>query len=182
MRNLDGLSKFISLILRHRPEEAGVCLDGHGWADVEMLMAGIRNRGWEIDRDILDEIVRTDKKQRYSFDQSGTRIRANQGHSVPVDVEPEEQKPPEYLYHGTADRFLESIRERGLLPMGRLYVHLSEDAETALGVGRRHGRPVVLRVRSGDMYNAGHRFYRSQNGVWLAEKVDTVYLEQCGVL
>lgn len=176
IRDLDQLSKHLSCILRHKPEIVGICLDEHGWADVDELLVGMRSAGQEIDRDILEEIVRTDNKQRYSFDESKMLIRANQGHSIPVDVELEEMKPPEYLYHGTADRFLESIREKGLLPMSRLYVHLSEEQETALLVGRRHGRPVVLKVCSGDMDRAGHRFYRSQNGVWLTASVAAAYI------
>lgn len=178
MGKLDQLSIFISCVLRHRPQEAGIRLDEHGWADVTELLAGINATGRAIDREVLEEIVRTDKKQRYSFSEDGTRIRANQGHSVPVDVELAEQEPPEYLYHGTADRFLESIREQGLLPMSRLYVHLLADAETAFTVGRRHGRPVVLQVHSGDMYRDGVSFYQSQNGVWLTKKVDAGYFEQ----
>lgn len=178
MSRLDDLSRFISRLLRHRPEDANIELDEHGWANVEELLAGMNATGREIDRETLAEIVRTDKKQRYSFNEDGTRIRANQGHSIPVDVELTQQEPPEYLYHGTADRFLESIREKGLLPMSRLYVHLSGDVETAHVVGKRHGRPVVLKVHSGDMCRDGVPFYRSQNGVWLTKKVDVKYFEQ----
>lgn len=178
MSRLDDLSKFISRLLRHRPGDAGIELDEHGWANVEELLAGMNATGRKIDRETLEEIVRTDKKQRYSFNEDGTLIRANQGHSIPVDVELAQQEPPEYLYHGTADRFLESIREKGLLPMSRLYVHLSGDVETAHVVGKRHGRPVVLKVRSGDMHRDGVLFYRSQNGVWLTKKVDVKYFEQ----
>lgn len=178
MRKQDLLSIFISRVLRHRPEDANIELDEHGWADVTELLAGINATGRVIDREILEEIVRTDKKQRYSFNEDGTLIRANQGHSIPVDVELAQQEPPEYLYHGTAVRFLESIREQGLLPMSRLYVHLSVDVETAHVVGKRHGRPVVLKVHSGDMCRDGVPFYRSQNGVWLTKKVDVKYFEQ----
>ncbi len=178
MGRLDDLSKYVSRVLRHRPEDAGIRLDEHGWANVEELLAGMNAAGREIDRATLEKIVRTDKKQRYSFGEDGTMIRANQGHSIPVDVELEEQEPPEYLYHGTALRFLESIRQQGLLPMGRLYVHLSGDVETAHAVGRRHGRPAVLKVHSGDMYRDGQPFFRSRNGVWLAKKVDVGYFEQ----
>lgn len=178
MSKLDNLSKYISRILRHRPEDINIQLDEHGWADVEELLAGMNAAGQKIDREILEEIVRTDQKQRYSFNEKGTLIRANQGHSIPVDVELAEQEPPEYLYHGTALRFMESIRQQGLLPMSRLYVHLSGDVETARVVGMRHGRPVVLKVHSGDMYRDGHKFFRSQNGVWLAKKVDAGYFEQ----
>lgn len=178
MGERDYLSIFISRVLRHRPEDAGIQLDEHGWANVEELLAGVNAAGRKIDREKLEEIVRSDKKQRYSFNEDGTLIRANQGHSVPVDVELAQQEPPEYLYHGTADKFLESIREKGLLPMSRLYVHLSRDAETARTVGRRHGRPVVLKVHSGDMHRDGVPFYLSQNGVWLIKKVDVKYFEQ----
>ncbi len=178
MSGLDILSKYISRVLRHRPEDAGIGLDEHGWADVEALIAGVNAAGKRIDRKILEEIVRTDKKQRYSFNENGTLIRANQGHSIPVDVELAKLEPPEYLYHGTAYRFLESIRQQGLLPMSRLYVHLSGDVETARVVGKRHGRPVVLKIHSGDMHRDGFPFYRSQNGVWLAKKVDAKYFEQ----
>lgn len=177
MSKLDDLSKYISRILRHRPEDANIRLDEHGWANVEELLTGMNAAGRKIDREILEEIVRTDKKQRYSFNEGRTLIRANQGHSIPVDVELVRQEPPEFLYHGTALRFLDSIRQQGLLPMGRLYVHLSADVETARVVGGRHGRPVILKVRSGDMHRDGHPFFRSQNGVWLVKKVDTAYFE-----
>lgn len=178
MSELDNLSKYISMVLRHRPKEAGIRLDEHGWANVEALIAGMNAGGRKIDRETLEEIVRTDKKQRYSFNEDKTLIRANQGHSIPVDVELAKQVPPEYLYHGTAVRFLESIRQQGLLPMSRLYVHLSGDVETAHVVGKRHGRPVILKVHSSDMHRDGIPFYQSQNGVWLVKKVDAKYLEQ----
>lgn len=181
MSNMDQLSIFISRILRHRPQDVNIELDEHGWANVEELLAGINAAGWTIDRQMLEEIVRTDKKQRYSFGGEGTLIRANQGHSIPVDVELAQQEPPEYLFHGTADRYMDSILWQGLLPMSRLYVHLSQDLETARKVGRRHGRPVVLKVHSGDMHRAGVLFYRSENGVWLTKKVDAEYFEPLDV-
>lgn len=173
----DRLSIFISLVLRHQPDAAGIQLDEHGWADVSELIRGVNNTGRKIDMEVLEEIVRTDNKQRYSFNEDKTLIRANQGHSVPVDVELEEQQPPQFLYHGTADRFLDSIMREGLKPMSRLYVHLSKDIETAMKVGKRHGKPVVLRVSSGEMYQDGHQFYLSKNGVWLTKKVDQKYIE-----
>ena len=123
----DRLSVFISLVLRHKPDAAGIRLDEHGWADVGELIEGVRATGRTIDLEILEEIVRTDEKQRYSFSADRTLIRANQGHSIPVDVELQETVPPDCLYHGTATRFLESIRREGLKPMSRLYVHLSKD-------------------------------------------------------
>ena len=127
----------------------------------------------------LEEIVRTDDKQRYAFNDSKTRIRANQGHSVPVDVELTECEPPELLYHGTGEKYVDSILKHGLIPKTRLYVHLSKDVETAKLVGLRHGTPVVFTVQSGEMYRHGARFYRSENGVWLTERVPSQYLSWC---
>lgn len=177
MENFNKLSVFISLVLRHKPDAAGISLDEHGWADVQELIAGINNTGRKMDRYILEEIVRTDHKQRYSFNEDRSLIRANQGHSVSVDVELKEQKPPEFLYHGTADRFLKNILTEGLKPMSRLYVHLSDDIETADKVGKRHGIPVILKVHSGKMSEDGIRFYLSANGVWLTKKVDIKYIK-----
>ena len=177
MGESDKLSVFISLVLRHKPEAAGICLDEHGWANVDELLEGINSTGRQINMDILKEIVRTDSKQRYSFNNEKTLIRANQGHSIPVDVELEERQPPQYLYHGTAERFLDAIMTEGLKPMSRLYVHLSREEETAVKVGRRHGSPVVLKVRAEEMYHDGNKFYLSQNGVWLTKYVDKKYME-----
>lgn len=178
MSKLDKLSVFISLVLRHKPDAAGINLDEHGWANVQNLIDGIKETGRKIDMGILEEIVATDNKQRYTFNQDKTLIRANQGHSIPVDVELKEQEPPKFLYHGTAARFLDAILNDGLKPMSRLYVHLSEDIETALKVGKRHGNPVVLKIYSGDMHKDGYKFYLSENGVWLTKKVDVKYLEK----
>ena len=170
-------SKFLARILRHHPEDAGITLDDHGWADVEELIQGINKTGkHRIDRDLLEEIVRTDEKTRYAFNEDHTKIRANQGHSMPVDVELEERTPPNHLWHGTAEKSVPSILREGLLPMGRLYVHLSGDRETAEKVGTRHGRPVLFRVDCRGMREAGHRFYRSANGVWLTKQVPRQFL------
>lgn len=177
MKKLDKLSVFISLVLRHKPETVGITLDEHGWANVEELLRGINETGRKISMEILEDIVATDNKQRYSFNEDKTLIRANQGHSIPVDVELKEQNPPEILYHGTATRFLNSILNDGLKPMSRLYVHLSKDIETAWKVGKRHGDPVILKINSRDMYKDGYKFYLSENGVWLTEKVDAKYFE-----
>lgn len=177
MGNLDKLSKFISLVLRHRPDAANITLDEHGWANVEELLDGMNETGRKIDMEILEKIVVTDNKQRYCFNQDKTLIRANQGHSIPVDVELKEQEPPEFLFHGTATRFLDDILNDGLKPMSRLYVHLSKDKETALKVGKRHGTPVILKIYSGAMHKDGYRFYLSENGVWLIEKADVKYFE-----
>ena len=175
---LTETSIFLSLILRHKPEVIGITLDEHGWADVAALMDGINCSGKHtIDRAMLEEIVRTDNKQRYSFSDDGTKIRANQGHSVPVDVELTETAPPEYLWHGTAERVADAIHAEGLKPMARLYVHLSADEETARKVGVRHGKLYLLRIRSGEMARQGYKFWLSKNGVWLTKAVPPEFLE-----
>ena len=169
------ISRYISMLLRHHPEAAGITVDRHGWANVEELIAGV-SRKFPIDRADLERIVVRDKKDRYSLSPDGTKIRANQGHSIDVDVELEEKEPPEVLYHGTAERFAASIEHEGLKPQGRLYVHLSKDEKTARIVGQRHGKPVIFTVKAGEMFRAGHKFYLSVNNVWLTEKVPPEYL------
>lgn len=173
--SLTRTSRFISLILRHRPEVIGITMDEHGWAEVDELIRGISETR-PFTMELLEEIVRTDEKQRYSFNEDKTLIRANQGHSVPVDVELEELEPPEFLYHGTGEKSVSSIDEQGLLPMSRLYVHLSPDRDTAVKVGKRHGKPVIYIVRTGQMYREGYAFYQSVNGVWLTKAVPAEYL------
>lgn len=175
--NLTKTSKFISLILRHRPEAIGISLDEHGWAKVDELIQGISKRQ-PFSMEMLEEIVRTDKKQRYSFNEDKTLIRANQGHSIPVDVELPEKKPPRILYHGTGEKFVNSIDRQGLLPRGRLYVHLSPDEATAKAVGVRHGKPVIYQVLAGEMADQGFTFYQSVNGVWLTKKVPAEFLRK----
>ena len=175
--NLKSTSKYLSLILRHRPEAAGITLDGHGWANVEELIAGVR-KSRPFDRETLEKIVASDEKQRYSFNEGHTLIRANQGHSVPVDVELPVMEPPEVLYHGTGEKYAASIDAQGLLPQRRLYVHLSGDEDTARSVGIRHGRPVIYEVLSGRMSLDGFVFYRSVNGVWLTKTVPAMYLRR----
>ena len=175
--NLKSTSKYLSLILRHRPEAAGIELDEHGWADVEELIAGLR-KSRPFDRETLEKIVATDEKQRYSFNESHTLIRANQGHSIPVDVELPVTEPPEILYHGTCEKYAASIDAQGLLPGRRLYVHLSGDEDAARKVGIRHGRPIIYRVLSGQMSRDGFVFYRSVNGVWLTKTVPAMYLRR----
>lgn len=173
--NLTKTSKYISLILRHKPETIGISLDEHGWANVNDLIKGV-NKTHKLDMAMLEEIVETDDKQRYSFNDDRTMIRANQGHSVNVDVELEEVEPPEYLWHGTGEKYVQSIKETGLAPKSRLYVHLSEKYLTAVDVGLRHGKPKVLCVKSGQMHAEGYKFYKSQNGVWLTKFVPVEYL------
>ena len=176
---LTDISRYISLILRHKPEVIGIKLDEHGWADVQQLISGIKkSRNKSYNMDMLEEIVRTDNKQRYSFNDDKTLIRANQGHSVKVDVELEEKAPPEFLWHGTGEKYVQSIDSVGLIPKGRLYVHLSKDEDTALNVGKRHGKPVIYKVLSGQMSKDGFRFYLSKNGVWLIKEVPVRYLQK----
>ncbi|MBR4556243.1 MAG: RNA 2'-phosphotransferase [Clostridiales bacterium] len=170
-------SKFISLILRHKPEAIGITLDEHGWANVDELLEGV-SRTHPLDMAALELIVAEDEKQRYSFNEDKTLIRANQGHSIPVDVELDEKEPPEVLYHGTGEKYVSSIDRQGLIPKSRLYVHLSRDEETAVKVGTRHGKPVIYKVKSGEMYRDGYKFFCSANGVWLTKEVPVKYLSK----
>ena len=174
-RNRTASGRLIALILRHKPEMIGIKLDEHGWADVDKLLEGV-NRNHSLTREQLEEIVRTDNKQRFPFNEDKTKIRANQGHSISVDVELQEAEPPEFLYHGTGEKFVSSIKETDILPCNRLYVHLSSDIDTAIKVGSRHGKPFVFTVSSGQMYRDGYKFFRSVNGVWLTKKVEAKYL------
>ena len=174
---LKETSKYISLILRHKPETIGITLDEHGWANVDELISGIA-KTHEMNMNILEEIVSTDEKQRYSFNDDKTKIRANQGHSIQVDVELEEMRPPEILWHGTGEKFTGSIDEQGLIPKSRLYVHLSKDEETAFKVGTRHGKPVLYIVKVKEMFKDGYKFFLSKNGVWLTKEVPVKYLEK----
>lgn len=175
--DLNKLSRYMSLILRHKPEVIGITLDEHGWADVNELISRISKNN-TFNMEILEEIVRTDNKQRYSFNEDKTKIRANQGHSILVDVELQEKEPPEILYHGTGEKYVRSIEKEGLIPKSRLYVHLSVDVDTAINVGKRHGIPVVYKIRSREMRCDGYRFYLSKNGVWLTKEVPVKYLDK----
>ena len=175
--SLKETSKFISLILRHKPDVIGITLDEHGWANVDELIAGV-SKTHPLNMSILEQIVAEDEKQRYSFNEDKTLIRANQGHSIPVDVELEQKEPPEILFHGTGEKYVDSISKEGLIPKSRLYVHLSADEETAVKVGQRHGKPVIFKVKSGEMHRDGFKFYCSVNGVWLTKSVPAEYLER----
>lgn len=177
MKDLKKTSVFMSLILRHKPEAIGITLDSHGWANVQELIAGINKAdGYYLDMNILETIVKTDNKQRYSFNDDHTLIRANQGHSISVDVELKEAEPPEQLFHGTGEKSVAAIRKEGLKPQSRLYVHLSKDKETAEKVGARHGKPHIFFIHSGKMFRAGYKFYLSENGVWLTKFVPPEFL------
>lgn len=173
----NNISKYISLILRHKPETIRITLDEHGWANVDELICGIA-KSRPMSMEMLEEIVSTDNKQRYSFNEDKTLIRANQGHSIPVDVELQKQNPPDILYHGTGTKYEASIDSTGLIPKSRLYVHLSADIDTAKKVGSRHGKPVVYVVHCRDMVDDGYDFLQSVNGVWLTKIVPERYLEK----
>ena len=181
-KQLTNISKLISMVLRHKPEAVGITLDEHGWANVQELISGVNNtdRRNALDMETLEEIVRTDNKQRYSFNEDHTLIRANQGHSIPVDVDLEEKAPPDVLWHGTGEKYVSSIDRQGLIPKSRLYVHLSADIETAKKVGSRHGKPVIYTIDCRKMAEDGYRFYLSANGVWLTKSVPPQYLRKEG--
>lgn len=177
MKTLQEISKFIALVLRHKPEELGLSMDRHGWVETGALIEKI-NALQPFTMEMLQEIVDTDRKKRYSFNADKTCIRANQGHSIPVDLELLPAMPPKTLYHGTATRFSQSIEEKGLLPMQRQHVHLSASPETAVTVGKRHGTPVVYEIDAEAMCKSGHVFYCSENGVWLVQAVPAEYLKR----
>ena len=170
------LSKFLSRHLRHDPAGLGLTLEPGGWVPIDALLAGTAAAGFRFTRDELDEVVRSSDKQRFAIDETGTKIRANQGHSAEVDLQLEPADPPAELYHGTADRNLAAILRDGLLKMARHHVHLSPDTPTATKVGQRHGKPVLLVIDAAGMRGAGHAFFRSANGVWLVDHVPPRYL------
>jgi putative RNA 2'-phosphotransferase len=171
------VSKFLSYVLRHRPDEIGLVLDANGWASVSELIERAKSASVHLTEQRIREIVQTNDKKRFALSEDGTRIRASQGHSIEVDLALNPVQPPEVLYHGTATRFLEAIRKDGLKAMSRQHVHLSPDEPTAVKVGQRHGKAVVLRVKAGEMSRAGRKFFRSENGVWLIDAVEPAFLE-----
>jgi putative RNA 2'-phosphotransferase len=171
------ISKFLSLVLRHEPEKIGIKLDDAGWVAVRELLDALARSGFPVGEQELHEVVRTNDKKRFAFNDNCQMIRANQGHSVSVELGHEATIPPEILYHGTVDRFLNSIRRVGLLKGDRHHVHMSPDAQTALKVGQRRGRPVLLNVHSGQMNRDGIAFFLSPNGVWLTDHVPPRYIE-----
>jgi len=173
--NLTETSRYIALILRHKPEIIDIKLDEHGWARVDELIKGV-SKTHPLTMEMLEKIVEIDDKQRFAFNEYKTLIRANQGHSVSVDVELKEAVPPKILYHGTAEKYVELIDQSGLISKTRLYVHLSETVETAIKVGARHGNPVIYTVDAEKMSNDGYVFYISANGVWLTKIVPIEYL------
>ncbi len=176
--SLVTISKFLSLILRHQPEKIGLTLDAEGWALVDELIACAAKHGTVLSRELLFEAVDKNSKQRFALDPSKTRIRANQGHSINVDLRLNPLEPPPILFHGTATRFVDSILRQGLRPGSRHHVHLSATRETAIAVGARHGVPFVFEVDALAMHRDGCVFFRSENGVWLTTRVPVRYLNK----
>jgi putative RNA 2'-phosphotransferase len=175
--DLTRTSKFLSLVLRHKPEEIGLRLDDQGWAEIDDLIRLSNSKGQRLTRELVEQIVADCNKQRFAISEDGRRIRANQGHSVAIDLALPPREPPELLYHGTASRFVSSIQATGLEKRQRQHVHLSLDVTTAIRVGERHGKPVILVVQARRMHTAGHQFFLSDNGVWLTDHVPVEYLQ-----
>ncbi|MFO0867019.1 MAG: RNA 2'-phosphotransferase [Gemmataceae bacterium] len=178
MNELTSTSKFLALVLRHKPEEIGLTLDPNGWAEVDELLRLCNARGKRLTRDLLERVVAENDKKRFAFSDDGARIRASQGHSVEIDLALVPIEPPELLFHGTADRNRDSIRAGGLHSAKRQHVHLSLDVATATKVGQRHGKPIILKVRAREMWLAGHKFYLSANGVWLTDSVPAHFIDE----
>lgn len=172
------ISKFLSLVLRHSPETIGIDLDENGWTNVETLINKVNEKGFSIDTDILKHVVETNSKKRFAFNDTFDKVRANQGHSVEVELGYESKQPPTILYHGTGERTVSQIQVTGLVKMERHHVHLSADIETALKVGQRHGKPVVFEVLAGQMYQNKFDFYLTDNGVWLTDHVPVSFIKQ----
>ena len=170
-------SKFLSQILRHKPGKIGLELDKNGWADVAELLEKAANYGVAIDRESLQAVVENNDKKRFSFSENGLQIRANQGHSIDIDLDLKPQRPPETLFHGTAQQSIKNIKREGLLPMRRQHVHLSTTLETAQKVGGRHGKAVVLTIQTSAMTAQGFKFYCSDNGVWLTDAVPPEFIQ-----
>jgi len=175
--NQRKLSKLLSLTLRHKPETLGVTLDENGWADVKNLLGAMQGRGYGVDFSQLENMVINNDKQRFSFNADKSKIRANQGHSLKINLQLTPLKPPDFLYHGTVAKFLESIKLNGLQKRSRHHVHLSPDIATATKVGSRRGKPTILRIKSTEMHKDGYKFYCSENGVWLTDKVPAQYID-----
>ncbi|PMX04038.1 RNA 2'-phosphotransferase [Pseudomonas sp. FW215-R2] len=174
---LDETSKFLSFVLRHEPQAIGLTLDSEGWADIDALINGAARDGRTLDRTLIENVVASSDKKRFSISPDGQSIRAVQGHSTKsVELQFEEKQPPETLYHGTATRFMDSINEQGLIPGSRHHVHLSQETATASAVGQRYGTVVILQVAARQMQEQGFKFYQAENGVWLTERVPAEFL------
>lgn len=168
------ISKFLSLVLRHKPEEIGIVLDSNGWASINEIIS--KTNEYNLDFDKIKEVVETNDKNRFTISNDQSKIRANQGHSISVDLDLKEKEPPEILYHGTATRFIESIRKQGLCAQERNHLHLSDNIKTAMEVGQRYGKPIILKIHAHEMYIEGAKFYLSENDVWLTKNVPIKFI------
>lgn len=168
--------KFLAYILRHNPAACGIKLDKNGWVNVDELLASVQKSGRNINFTMLEKIVENDDKGRFEFSAERSKIRATYGHSLPVDLDLQPKTPPDILYHGTAEKFLESIRQFGLIKKSRNFVHLSPEKSMAEKVGKRHGKPVILGICAGQMAKADYKFYQSSSGIWLTEEVPADYI------
>lgn len=174
---LKNISKFLSLVLRHAPEKIQLQLDENGWANVDELITLCNKHNKKLDFVLLVEVVETNDKKRFAFNEDNTKIRANQGHSIEIDLNLKESIPVDYLYHGTVEKFIEAIKKEGLQKMSRQQVHLSKDIEIAIKVGSRRGKPIILKVNAPKMAENGFKFYLSENNVWLTDNVPAEYIE-----
>lgn len=182
-KSYEQTSKFLSYILRHKPEAIGLTLDIDGWADINELLDKAQNYGEKVDKNLIHKIVLENDKKRFAISNDGTKIRAEQGHSTrQVNIGYNEKKPPKNLYHGTASRFLDSIFKQGLKSGNRHYVHLSDSVDIALEVGKRYGKVVVLKIKSDDMYKKGFKFYLTDNNVWLSKNIPCEFICELTVL
>lgn len=178
MATLVTISKFLSKHLRHSPEALGLTLEYGGWVKIDDLIEACQHYGFPISFYDLNEVVATCPKQRFSFNEEGDKIRANQGHSTEVEMDFKEETPPAKLYHGTVEKFMDAIMAEGLKKMKRHHVHLSKDLETATKVGSRRGKPIILEIDAGAMHAVGYKFFISANGVWLTDTVPTFYIKK----
>lgn len=173
-----SISKFLSLVLRHKPEVIGLTLDKEGWVSTEELISKYNaNRHFPITFEQLDYVVQHNNKKRFAFNEDQSQIRASQGHSIEINLNYTPVEPPEFLYHGTAQKFLASIQRTGIEKRNRHHVHLSAELDTAHNVGSRHGKPVILKINARQMHQEGRQFFCSENGVWLTESIETKYFE-----
>ena len=170
------ISKLLSLVLRHKPETINITLDEQGWSNVQDLIVQLNKNNYAITFEMLEYVVKSNNKNRFSFNEDQTKIRANQGHSIDVALGYEAKQPPAVLYHGTAERFLESIMKTGLQKKERHHVHLSADTQTAIAVGQRYGKPVLLQILARQMFVSGYNFYQTDNNVWLTDHVPVEYI------
>lgn len=172
-----SISKLMSLVLRHDPSVINITLDENGWTSTKGLLEGLSKKGHKLEIADLTDLVESNDKKRFTFNEAGDKIRANQGHSIEVELQLEEQDPPYTLYHGTVAKFIDGIKDKGLLKMSRQYIHLSANKDTAESVGQRRGKPVILKINAHKMFQDGYKFYRSQNGVWLTDHVPSKYIQ-----